>query len=215
MPELNFAVEGARPLDNSAVPMLALNLRINGQQTDAVQNVLLQAQIQIETPRRQYSPEEQPQLIELFGTPDRWGETLRSMHWTKVSTLVPAFHDHAVVDLHVPCTFDFNVAATKYFYALEQGEIPLLLLFSGTIFYREPNGNLQVEQIPWSREARYRLPVSVWKQMMDVYYPNSAWLCLRQDIFDRLYAFKCHSGLLTWEQTMDRLLTESAKEVAS
>src|SRR5206468_2382419 len=110
-------------------------------------------------------------------------------------------------DLPVPCTFDFNVAAAKYFYALEDGEIPLCLLFSGTIFYAGDGGALQVVQISWEKEVNYRLPVSVWKRMMDLYYPNTAWLCLRQDVFDRLYQYKSRRMLPTWEQALESLLS--------
>ncbi len=98
--------------------------------------------------------------------------------------MVPPFKGSTVVDLPVPCTFDFNVAATKYFAALEEGDVPLNLMFSGTIFYEPAGAGLQVEQIPWDRETKYRLPVRVWKEMMDIYYPNSAWLCLRRDVFE-------------------------------
>ena len=104
------------------------------------------------------------------------------------------------MDLPVPCTFDFNVAATKYFNALEEGEVPLSLLFSGTVFQDVTDSGLQVAQIPWDREATFRLPVQVWKEMMDHYYPNSAWLCLRKDVFDRLQQYKSKQGLPTWEQ---------------
>lgn len=204
MPDLHFSVSGAHVVERAVTPTLALELCVQADQR--IENVLLQVQIQIESPRRQYSSGEQSQLLDLFGTPDRWGETLRTMHWTKVGVIVPPFQEQSVVELPVPCTFDFNVAATKYFYALEQGDIPLLLLFSGTIFYRQDDGALQVQRVPWSREATFRLPVSVWKQMMNVYYPNSARLSLRQDIFDRLYRFKCQQGLATWEQTIASLL---------
>src|SRR5262249_5728054 len=148
----------------------------------------------------------QDRLRDLFDTPDRWGQTLRPMLWTHVSTVVPRFTDVAAVDLPVPCTFDFNVAATKYFDALEGGEVLLTLLFSGTIFYEDEDRGLQVSQIPWEKEAAYRLPVRVWKDMMELHYPNCAWLCLRKDVFDRLAHYKSRHGVPTWEQALDNLL---------
>jgi hypothetical protein len=111
----------------------------------------------------------------------------------------------------VPCTYDFNVAVTKYFDALDNGEVPLTLLFSGTVFYE--NGALQAAPIPWDREASYRLPVSVWRDMMEHYYPNSAWLCLRKDVFDRLYEYKRRRALATWEQALESLLAEQEVQV--
>jgi hypothetical protein len=119
---------------------------------------------------------------------------------------VPTFTDSVVVDLPVPCTFDFNVAAAKYFYGLEDGEVPLKLMFSGTIFYESDDGTLQVTQILWDKEADYRLPIRVWQEMMDHYYPNCAWLSVRRDIFDRLYQYKVQQGMPTWEQVLESLL---------
>ena len=106
----------------------------------------------------------------------------------------------------MPCTYDFNVAAAKYFHALRDGEVPLLLLFSGTVFYRGEGGALQIAPVPWSKEAAFRLPVRVWKEMMERHYPNSAVLRLRRDVFDRLHRFKVERGLPTFDQAMEALL---------
>jgi hypothetical protein len=130
------------------------------------------------------------------------------MLWTHTFVVVPAFQGFIKVDLPVPCTFDFNVAATKYFTALADGEVPLNLLFSGTVFYESADGALQVSQIPWDRETKYRLPVLKWREMMNLYYPNTAWLCLRRDVFDRLSQFKMEKGIPTWEQALERLLPQ-------
>jgi hypothetical protein len=125
---------------------------------------------------------------------------------------VPAFTGSAVVDLQLPCSFDFNVATTKYFHALESGEIPLCILFSGTVFYRGDEGSLQIAQVPWNREVNYRFPAEIWKQMMDTYYPNSAWLRLERDTFDRLYQYKVHHGIPTWEQLLDKLVASKDED---
>jgi hypothetical protein len=178
----------------------------NADAEEQIQTVALRCQIQLEVTRRRYTPAEQERMLDLFGEPERWGQTLRTMLWTHAGVDVPSFRGTTVADLHVPCTFDFNVAATKYFAALEEGEVPLCLLFSGTVFYEEEDGLLQVTQIPWDREARFRLPVRVWKEMMDIYYPNSAWLRLRRDAFDRLYEYKRRRGIPTWEQALESLL---------
>lgn len=37
--------------------------------------------------------------------------------------------------------------------------MPLNFLFSGTVFYADENGALQVAPIPWNKEAPFRLPV--------------------------------------------------------
>jgi len=215
MPDLQFTIESAEAVQFAAVPMIAFRLRVENRSADeAIHSVALHAQIQIETPRRKYSSAEQNSLLDLFGEPLRWGQTLRSMLWTHADATIPAFSGSIAMDLRVPCSFDFNLAATKYFYGLSEGEVPLNFLFSGSCFYEGVNGGLEVAPIPWSKEARFRLPVSVWRQMMDSYYPNSAWLQIRQDVFDRLYQYKSQAGLATWEEALDRLL-EPAREAAA
>lgn len=212
MPDLSFQVEGAEAVAFSAAPLLAFKLRItNANANEAVQSVALRCQLQIEATHRKYSAAEQVRLLDLFGEPERWSRTLRAMLWTHATVTVPPFQGSVVVDMPVACTFDFNLAATKYFAGLDDGEVPLNLMFSGTIFY-EPDGNgLQIEQIPWDREAKYRLPVRVWKEMMDIYYPNIAWLCLRRDIFDKLAQYKMDRGIPTWEETIERLLNDEVR----
>lgn len=166
----------------------------------------MRCQIQLEVTKRKYTDEEQNHLRDLFGETERWGQTLKTMLWTHASVVAPAFKDTCVVDVPVPCTFDFNVAATKYFHGLGDGEVPLSFLFSGTVFYEDAQGALQVAPIPWDKEARFRLPVKSWHDMMDIYYPNSAWLCLRRDVFERLYEYKVAHGIPTWEQALERVL---------
>jgi len=208
MPDLTFAVEGAAPVPFAAAPSIAFKLRIaNAEPDEHIQNVLLTCQIQIETPRRRYSPEEQRRLVDLFGEPSRWSQTLRTMLWTHANATVPPFDGEIQVDLLVPCTFDFNVAATKYFHGLDAGEVPVELLFSGTIFFAGADDQLRMTRIPWTKEARYRLPVAAWKEMMNLYYPNHAWLCLERDAFERLYDYKRRCGIPTWEQAVEELLS--------
>jgi hypothetical protein len=136
------------------------------------------------------------------------------MLWTHASVVVPPFEGGTEVNLPVQCTYDLNVAATKYFVGLESDEVPISLLFSGTIFYEADDGALQISQVPWEKEANYRLPVRVWREMMDVYYPNSAWLNLRRDVFEKLRAFKTARGLTTWEQTFELLLRDRSVDPA-
>jgi hypothetical protein len=214
MPDLSFTIEGAEAVPYSSAPLLALKLRVkNADAKEPIRAVMMQCQIQIEATRRHYAASEQADLLDLFGTPDRWSQTLRTTLWTHAHANVGPFSGETTVVLPVPCTFDFNIAATKYFNALEGGEVPLCLLFSGTIFYDDPARALQITQIPWSKEARFRLPVQVWKNVMDMYYPNMAWLSLRRDVFDRLHEFKMQRGLPSWEQAMERLLAEAENKV--
>jgi hypothetical protein len=218
MLDLDFAVDKAEPVPFAAAPQLAFKLRVRaaaaGGEPAAVHTVVLRCQIRIEPGRRRYVAPEQERLRDLFDTPDRWGQTLRALLWTHTSAVLPPFTGETVVDLPVPCTYDFNIAATRYFYALEDGEVPLVLLFSGTIFHEGEDGALQVSPISWEKEASFRLPVRVWQEMMELYYPNSAWLCLRRDVFERLYRYKRLRGLPTWEQALEGLLSAAGERVA-
>ncbi len=209
MPDLNFLVESAEAVPYSASPLLNFKLRVtNSDAAERVESVLLHCQIQLEVTRRTYSDEEKAHLFELFGEPERWGQTLRTMLWTHTNATVPPFTESATIDLPVPSSFDFNVAATKYFAGLDDGDVPLCLLFSGTMFYRDADENLQIGQISWEKEANFRLPVGVWREMMEHYYPNSAWLNLRRDVFERLREFKTKHFILSWEKTFEKLLSE-------
>lgn len=208
MPDLSFQVEGADTVAYAATPQLALKLRLtNPDPEESIHTVALRCQIQIEATRRRYNTEDQTSLLDLFGAPDRWNQTLRTLLWTHASVVVPAFRGCTFADLPVPCTFDFNAAATKYFHGLSDGEIPLCLQFSGTVFYAQKDGGLQVAPISWDKEARFKLPVKVWRDMMDSYYPNSAWLCLRRDVVERLYEYRVRHGIPTWERALEDLLT--------
>jgi hypothetical protein len=197
--------------------LIALKLRVtNLPATERIHTLTLKCQVQIEPAKRRYLPQEQEKLLDLFGEPHRWSRTVKPLLWMNTSVAIPGFTDNVLVDVELPCTFDFNVAATKYFHALETGELPLCVMFSGTVFYKDPDDALQVAQVPWDREANFRLPVSVWREMMEMHYPNTAWLCLQRDVFDRLYQYKMRHGLPTWEQAIERALAaEKAEEVGA
>lgn len=214
MPDLLFQIDGAEVEPFAASPHLAFRLRVtNTALNETIHSITLRAQIQIEAPRRPYNPNEQAGLADLFGEPARWGRTLKTLLWTHTSVVIPAFSGSTEVRLLVPCTFDFNVAATKYFAGLEDGDVPLCLQFSGSMFYADNAGPLQVMPIPWDKEVRFRLPVKLWRELMDTYYPGIAWLCLERDAFERLYRYKVERGIPTWEQALDSLLRSVEAEV--
>jgi hypothetical protein len=207
VPDLSFHVTGVDAPPHTATPVLHFKLAIaNADPEEPIQAIMLRCQIRIEPAGRPYSSAEKSRLLDLFGEPARWGQTLRSMLWTHSNVVVPPFRGATEVDLPAQCTFDLTVASAKFFDGIETGEAPLLLLFSGTVFYEAPDGTLQVAQIPWSKEASYRLPICAWKNMMDAHYPNTAWLCLRRDVFERLQRYKVERGIPTWEQTLESML---------
>ena len=207
MPELSFQIERAEVVQNSISPLLAFKLRVTTADPEqTIHTVALRCQIQLEVARRKYTGEDQARLRDLFDEPSRWGQTLKSLLWTHASVVVPSFKGTTLTDVPVPCTFDFNVAATKYFDGLSAGEVPICVQFSGTVFYANADGSLQVAPISWDKEARFKLPVQVWRDMMESYYPNSAWLYLHKDAFDRLYQYKVRHGIPTWEAVLETIV---------
>jgi Family of unknown function (DUF6084) len=213
VPDLDFGVEGAEVLEFAAVPSLLFKLHVENLEEEPIRSVALNTQIRIAATQRHYDAAEQERLLEVFGEPSRWKDTLRSLLWTHTVLQIPPFSRSTVVDMPVPCTYDLEVIGAKYIYALEEGEVPLEFLFSGTVFYAGEGGRLQVERISWEKEAEFRLPVRLWKEMMEHYFPNSAWIRLRKDAFDRLYDYKVRRGLPTWEAAVEALLRTSEQEV--
>jgi hypothetical protein len=205
VPELGFTVLGCEPLRHAAAPSLRFSLAIDAQGA-AVRSVMLDVQLRIAATQRGYSEAEQAQLGDLFGEAHRWGDTLRNLLWTQATLVVPPFDGSTVVDLIVPCTYDFDVAAAKYLAGLRDGDIPLELLFSGTVFYVGAAGAIQINRISWNAEAAHRLPVRVWRETMDHYFPNAVWLRLHRDAFERLVAFRARNALTSWEAVVAALL---------
>ena len=216
MPDLQLMIESVEVVQYASTPLMAFKVRItNNPSEEIIHTVALRAQIQIEVTRRKYDSNEQARLLDLFGEPERWSQTLRNMLWTHASVVVPRFTGSVLADIPVPCTFDFNVAATKYFHGVTSGDLPLCFQFSGTVFYQKEGETLQVAPISWDKEAKYRLPVKVWKDLMDVYYPNSAWLAVQRDTFEKLYQYKVREGIPTWEEALERALNALPETVRS
>jgi uncharacterized protein DUF6084 len=208
VPQLDFAVLDAAPLQHAAVPTLRFTLRVRSAGGMRIRSVLLDTQVQIAARRRGYDDEAVERLFDLFGAKDGWGSTLRTLLWTRLTRVVPDFTGSTVVDLDVPCSYDLDVVATRYFDALADGEVPLEFLFSGSVFYAGANGMLQTTRLSWEQEAGFRLPVAVWKETLDRHFKGTAWLRLPKDSFDRLVAFKARGAYLTWEEAVDALLAD-------
>jgi Family of unknown function (DUF6084) len=208
--ELVFDCVGARADKFAVVPAMTMSLRISETSGQRVEAIALRCQIRIEPARRRYSDAEAQRLTDLFGETQRWADTLRPVQFTNVSIMVPGFTGSTELDLPVPLTYDMEIGATRYFAGLEDGEVPLLLLFSGTIFGMA-DGRLSVQLVPWSKEASYRLPVAVWREAIDAHFPNSAWLKISTHTLDELQRFKARHALPTWEATILTLLAEAAR----
>jgi hypothetical protein len=212
MSPVSFEVVGARVEAYAAVPTLTLRLRITAADGSPVHALALRSQIMIEPKRRRYDHDEERRLTELFGETPRWGDTLRPFLWTNLSTTVPGFTASTEVDLPLTCTYDFEITAAKYMHSLGGGEIPIVMMFSGTVFGKSAAG-LTAAPVSWSEEASYRLPVALWREMMDLYFPNTGWLRLRCETLDALQRYKAERALLTWDETFELLLKEAGEDV--
>ncbi len=208
MTGISFGVAGAKPLAHALVPTLAFRLQLRA--TQPVQAILLRCQLQIEPRRRKYSESEKDRLADVFGTAERWSETLRPLVWSQSTINVPPFESAVEVDLPVACTYDFEVTAAKYLAAMDDGEIPLRFLFSGTMFVKAENGFL-VQQIPWDKEATYRMPIAAWRELMDSYFPESAWIRVSRETLDVLQRFRAKNGLTSWDETIEAMLAEAVR----
>ena len=208
MAELAFDCTGARVDRYAVVPSLSLILRISETNGQRIEAIALRCQIRIEPARRRYSAAEAERLNDLFGDTERWADTLKPMQFSTVATMVPGFSGAIEVDLPIPFTYDLEVGSARYFDSLEAGEIPLLLLFSGTVF-TVIDGRMQVQQVPWSKEATYRLPVSVWREAIDAHFPNSAWIKMSRQTLEDLQRFKSVHALPTWDRTLEALLARA------
>jgi hypothetical protein len=210
IPELGFEVRGASSVDYAAVPTIAFSLAIEAPSGRQIRSLLLDVQIQIAARQRGYPPESQERLLELFGTPDRWRATLRTLPWTRATVVVPPFTGATVTEVPVACTYDLEVTAARYLAALDRddGEVPLELLLSGTVFFATETAALQATRIAWDHELEYRMPVAVWREAMDRHFPNSAWLRCSREQFDRLWAYRSRHALTSWDATLAALLRE-------
>lgn len=207
MAGLTFECVDVRSDRYAAGPTLNFRVRVTETAGERVHAVALRAQIRIEPQKRRYDPVEAERLEGLFGEVSRWADTLKPLQFAAAAVMVPSFSESVEVDIPVPCTYDLDIAGTSYFHSLSDGEIPLVLLFSGTVFRRGPNG-FSVSQVPWSCEATYRLPLTEWRLMMDHFFPGGGWLRLGRDTMHALGAFKNARALPTWEHAIAALLDQ-------
>lgn len=202
---LSFTVVDARAEPYAATPTIALRMRAIERAGREVHAVALRCQIRIEPQRRAYAAAEQERLVELFGATPAWAESLRPFPWLHASTVLPGFRATTDFDLPVPCTYDFDVAAAKYLHALDDGDVPLVLLFSGTVFTAGAEG-FRVEPVAWHEQAAFRMPVAVWREVMDRYFPGEGWIRVSRETIDALMRFKAAHALPTWDLALERLL---------
>lgn len=207
-PDLEFTVVGARPVRYAAAPMLALDLQITEPNGLPVYMLALTINLMIEPARRSYDEQTRERLIELFGTPDRWAVTTRSLVWSALDVVVPAFTGSTTVMVPIACHYDLELAAAKYLHSLPDGEAPLALHFNGMVYYPGDDGGLQMVLIPWTKSIDFRMPVAVWRETVEHYYPNTGWVALRSQTLEALQRAKLQRGLPTLDAAISELLNE-------
>ena len=205
-PQLDFSVTGAATLERAATPAIRFALELGAPSGEAIRAVVLETQVQIAARRRSYDDAEEERLFELFGPTDNWGSSLRTLLWARVTQAVPRFAGATEIGIDVPCSYDLEVLGARYLAALDGGEVPLEFMFTGTVFYDGADGRLQTGRIGWDREAEFRMPVAVWRETMDRYFPKAAWVRLGADAFERLAAFKARNAHLSFDDAIDVLL---------
>jgi len=208
-PEVAFAVLGARPVKYAAAPTLALDLEITESHGRHVYMLALSVQLMIEPARRAYDDTAHERLVELFGAPERWAVTTRSLVWSTRDVVVPAFTGRTTVTVPIDCHYDLELAAAKYLHALTDGEAPLALHFNGMVYYPGEGGALQIVLLPWSNSIGFRMPVAVWRETIEHYYPGTAWVGLRAETLEALQRAKLARGLATLDDTLTALLDEA------
>jgi len=207
-PEPEFQVLGATGRRHAAVPALDFDVYVSEPGGRQVYAIVLTAQVMIEPARRSYDAETRERLVELFGSPERWATTTRSLVWHQADAVVPAFTGSTTFRLALPASFDMEVASSKYLYGLPDGEVPLAFNFNGTVHYRGDDGRLQLSLVPWSCSAEFRMPVSIWRELIDHYYPKSGWIALRDETLLALQREKAGRALPTLDACVAALLEE-------
>ncbi|GAA1853909.1 DUF6084 family protein [Asanoa iriomotensis] len=202
---LLFAVRDIVAEPHAVTPQLTAKLRIDDDAGRRVHAMTLRCQVRVEPQRRGYDPAEGEALRGLFGGRERWTDTVRPFPWLRCDTTVPGFAGGTEVDLALPCTYDLDVVGTSYLHALTDGTVPLSFLFSGTVFVPGGTG-FAVEPVPWDRTAAYDLPVAVWRDMIEQYFPGTGWLRLDREVLDALAALRARQGHVSWEETIRSLL---------
>jgi hypothetical protein len=210
--EFTFTCTGVRADPYAAGPTLVFRLRVTASPDVRVHALALRCQIRIEPARRGYGEGEAQALRDLFGERSRWGSSLNPVQFAQVPVMVQGFTGEVETDVVVPCTYDMDVASSRYFHALEEGEVPLLMLFSGTAFAGA--GGFHVEPVPWDKEATFRMPVKTWQEMVEQHFPGSGWVRLPSDTLDALLAYRSRQALPSWQATVEHLLDAAGERTA-
>lgn len=210
VPDLDFAVTGARAAADSAVPSLAFRLALARTGGGTVRSVSLTTDVRIDVAHRGYDRADRLVMARLFGQPEQWATSMRPLTWARVTMVVPAFGERTEIDLPVPCSRDMELAVTSYFHGVRDGEIPLDFLFSGTVFHDGPDGRLRTAQISWDKDTAFRLPSGLWQEVTGRYDGGTSWLPLSPGTYGELTAHRDRHALTGWDETVADLLSRTS-----
>jgi hypothetical protein len=206
MRSVTFRVVDARNVPFSATPQIALTIEVDADETGReVQSLLVHSSVRLEAGLRLYEPSERDNLTDLFGSGSVWARAPKSLLWANVTSVVPGFESRATFEVHLPCSPDLAATASKYLSALEAGEVPITVQFSGTVFFSGSAG-LEVSHIPRDREASFRFPAALFRRAADEHFPNAVVFGLRRDVFERLEGYRKAHGLLEPADAIEHLL---------
>ncbi|MDT5335894.1 MAG: hypothetical protein QOD90_1399 [Mycobacterium sp.] len=207
MTDMTYTVLDVAPESYSLTPRLSARVGIATSDDEPIRAIALRCQVRIEPLRRNYTDNEAAGLTDLFGPRERWANTQRTFLWQHSTAMVTGFTNVTEVSMPLECTYDFEVAGSKYLHALRDGSIPLQFLFSGTVF--GTGDGLAVQLVSWESEARYDLPVTVWRDLVKLHYPNAGWVRLGHDTVTALAAYKSARGMLDFDEAINTLLADA------
>lgn len=210
-PDPRFEVLGAEPVERAAAPTLRFRLRASDESGRRVFTIALSVLITLEPSKRAYDAASRDRLVELFGEPERWASTTASIRWAQIDRLVPGFEGATEFDLAIPCSYDLELAAAKYLYGLADGEAPMRFHFNGTVYYEADGGRIQLVQIPWDCNARYRMPVGAWRRAIEAHYPRRTWVPVHAETLARLQRLKLERGLPSYDAAIGELLGQEGE----
>jgi hypothetical protein len=209
IPAPDFNVLEAAPVPRSAAPVISFQMRVRDYSEREVYAIGLRSQIMIEARQREHDDATRERLLELFGEPERWGDTARGLLWAHCETFVGGFVASTRFELRVPVSLDLEVATVKYFTAIDSGKVPLAFHFNGTVFYCGDQDRLQITQVPWTAEAQFALPIETWRKTIDDHYPNGAFVRLEEDTLEALRRYRIARGLHSLDAALAELVMDA------
>jgi hypothetical protein len=201
-PAPEFTVSGVEADPGAATPALRFAIDVTDPSGREIYTIAITAQVQIDGDRRAYDVETRNRLHDLFGEPEQIPQTAGPLQLGRVEALVPSFHGAGSFELTVPFSGDVELATTRYLASLDGGTVPLSFHFNGSIFYCGEGDRLQVTLVPWSCEARYRMPLARWRGLIDERYAAGGFVRLHAATIEALRRRRTDQGFATFDETI-------------